>query len=147
MTARLACRLVGMSDTTTLSERVAEEILAMLARRRMNKSELARKLDVSHTWVTNRLTGRQPIDLNDLERIAKALTVPVQSLLPNDGGSRVLTIGGSPASTVRRTPDQPHVVDVRSPRGSVASAIRRPRRRSAQPAGSRLMAAAGMVAQ
>ena len=134
-----------MSTQATLSVRVADEINAMLGRRRMAKSELARKLGVSHTWVTNRLAGTTPIDLNDLDRIARAIGVPVQSLLPNDPGSRVLTNAGSPASTVRRTADVPHSVDVRSPRGSVASTIRRPRRRSAHATGTPLMAAAGMV--
>ena len=81
-----------MSTQATLSVRVADEINAMLGRRRMAKSELARKLGVSHTWVTNRLAGTTPIDLNDLDRIARAIGVPVQSLLPNDQDSRVLTI-------------------------------------------------------
>lgn len=134
-----------MNTAPALSERVAEEIRALLARRGMSKSELARKLDVSHTWVTNRLSGSQPIDLNDLERIAGILGVSVQALLPNDPGSRVLTVGGSPVGTVRRTADDHHVVDVRSHGGSVATSIRRPHRRSARPTGTPLMAAAGMV--
>jgi len=116
-----------------------------MTRRRISGRQLAKELNVSPSWVSYRLSGAQPIDLNDLERIAKALGVSVQSLLPNDPASRVLTNAGSPASTVRRTADVPHAVDVRSPRGSVASTIRRPRRRSAQPTGTPLMAAAGMV--
>lgn len=112
----------------------------MLARRGMSKSQLARKLNVSHTWVTNRLSGAQSIDLNDLEAIAKELDVPVQALLPNDPG-----VNSPNNSEVVRTPHRPHVVDVRSSSGSVASAIRRPQRRTARPTGTRELVAAGMV--
>ena len=65
-----------------LSIRVAEEIRALLARRRMSGRELARRLDVSPGWVSFRLTGTQPIDLNDLERIAGVLGVTIIDLLP-----------------------------------------------------------------
>jgi transcriptional regulator with XRE-family HTH domain len=67
-----------------LSRRVAEEIRAMMARRRISGRELARKLGVSQSWVSYRLTGIQPIDLNDLQRIAEALDVTVLDLLPRD---------------------------------------------------------------
>lgn len=70
-----------MSDAS-LSEKVAEEIRAMLARKRVSASELARRLDVSHTWVTNRLAGHREIGLSDLERIAAALEVEITDLLP-----------------------------------------------------------------
>jgi len=68
--------------TATLSERVAEEVRAMLARRRVSGRKLADQLGVSPSWVSYRLTGAQPIDLNDLERIASALNVEVIDLLP-----------------------------------------------------------------
>lgn len=132
---------------TRLSDLVAEEIRALLARRRISGREFARQMGKSPSWVNFRLTGHTPIDLNDLDEIAKALGVPIQALLPNGPASRVLTIQGSAASTVRRTPDRPHVVDARSHRGSVASAIRRPQRRAAQMTGSRMLATAGMVAR
>ena len=54
----------------------------MLARRRVSGRELARRLDVSSPWVSYRLTGNQEIGLDDLERIAAALDVPVTDLLP-----------------------------------------------------------------
>jgi transcriptional regulator with XRE-family HTH domain len=71
----------GMSDAT-LSDRAAEEIRAALARRRISGSELARRIGVSHTWVTNRLAGHREIGLNDLQRIADALDAQVTDLLP-----------------------------------------------------------------
>lgn len=128
-----------------LSELVGKEIKVLLLRNDISGRQLAAKLGVSQTWLSSRLAGTTPIDLNDLEAIAKALNVPVQDLLPKDPGSRVLTVPASPVGTAHRTADRPHVVDVRSHGGSVATAIRRPRRRSARPTGTPLMAAAGMV--
>lgn len=69
-------------NETTLSARVADEVRAMLGRRSVNKSELARRLGVSHTWVTNRLAGHLEIGLDELERIAQALDVEILDLLP-----------------------------------------------------------------
>jgi transcriptional regulator with XRE-family HTH domain len=83
-----------MSDTYTLSERVAEEIRAMLGRRRMSGRQLATKLGVSQTWMSTRLTGTTPIDLNDLERIAAILDVEVAELLPIPKPGRYLTTVG-----------------------------------------------------
>lgn len=68
----------------SLSDRVAEEIRALLARKRMTGRELARRLGVSPSWISYRLTGTQPIDFNDAARIAEALDVPVVALLPAD---------------------------------------------------------------
>jgi len=65
-----------------MSAKAAEEIRALLGRRGMNKAELARRLEVSHTWVTNRLTGDQEIGVNELHRIAQALGVKARDLLP-----------------------------------------------------------------
>lgn len=66
----------------TLSPRVAEEIRALLARRRISGRQLASALNVSPSWVSYRLTGTQPIDLDDLERIADYLEVEVTDLIP-----------------------------------------------------------------
>jgi len=66
----------------TLSQMIAEEIRALMARRRMSGRQLAGKLGVSPSWVSYRLTGAQPIDVNDLSGIAKALGVGVHDLLP-----------------------------------------------------------------
>lgn len=71
-----------MERARSLTERVAEEVRAMMGRRRISGARLARELGVSDAWVSYRLSGKQPIDLNDLENIARALGVPVISLLP-----------------------------------------------------------------
>jgi transcriptional regulator with XRE-family HTH domain len=68
--------------TATLSALVAEEVRALMARRRMSGRQLAASLGVSPSWVSYRLTGQQPIDINDLHLIAKALGVGVHDLLP-----------------------------------------------------------------
>jgi DNA-binding Xre family transcriptional regulator len=70
-----------MSDTS-LSMHAIDMIKSWIGRRDLNKSELARRLDVSHTWVSNRLAGNQELTLNELERIAAALDVDVAELLP-----------------------------------------------------------------
>lgn len=67
---------------TTLSARVAEEIRAMMGRRRVTGATIARELGVSQAWVSNRLNGQQAIDLNELERIADVLQVTPFELLP-----------------------------------------------------------------
>src|SRR5512142_1169877 len=67
-----------------LSERVAEEIRAWMGRRRMTGATLSSKLGVSPAWVSYRLSGRQEIGLNDLQRIADALDVAAVNLLPRD---------------------------------------------------------------
>jgi len=68
--------------TATLSELVAEEVRALMARRQMSGRTLATKLNVSPSWVSYRLSGKQPIDVNDMLLIANALGVGVHDLLP-----------------------------------------------------------------
>lgn len=72
-----------MTDTYSLSELVAEEIRAVLGRRRMSGRQLANALGVSQTWMSTRLSGATPIDLNDLDRIARVLGLDVAALLPS----------------------------------------------------------------
>lgn len=72
----------GQPDT--LTARAAEEIRAILGRRRISGAELARRLGVSQMWVSDRLRGVTAIDLIDLERIAKIVDVPARDLIPSD---------------------------------------------------------------
>jgi transcriptional regulator with XRE-family HTH domain len=82
----------SLTTSRTLSDRVAEEIRVMMARRLLKQSELAKLLDTNDQWLSVRLRGRQPIDLNDLERIADALGADVADLIPS----------GPPAPSRRR---------------------------------------------
>jgi transcriptional regulator with XRE-family HTH domain len=83
LTRKLVVVIVaGMDASDTLSLRVAEEIRAMLGRKRVTGRELARRLGVSQPWVSQRLTGHMDISLNDLQRIADALGLDFAELLP-----------------------------------------------------------------
>jgi len=73
-----------MTDVLTLSIRVAEEVRVAMARKRVNQSELARRIGVSIPWVNDRLNGATEIKVNDLPRIATALGVTVISLMPQE---------------------------------------------------------------
>lgn len=95
-----------MDDNQTLSDYAAGEIRATLARRQITGKELASKLGVSRSWISYRLTGTTEIGLNDLQRIAAALSVDIADLLPTNapvgkprGGSVHLT--SQPATHTR----------------------------------------------
>jgi transcriptional regulator with XRE-family HTH domain len=69
--------------SATLTELVAQEIDAVRGRRRMSQAQLARAMGKTPMWVSLRLRGRQPIDMNDLLKFARALDVGVHQLLPS----------------------------------------------------------------
>lgn len=66
----------------TLTQLVATEIRVQMARADVRQSQLARQIGKTEQWLSMRLRGRQPIDLNDLHLIADALGVGVNDLLP-----------------------------------------------------------------
>lgn len=68
--------------TRPLRELVAEEIRALLARRRMNGVQLALRIGRSQSYVSRRLTGETAFDTDDLERIAEVLGVNIIDLMP-----------------------------------------------------------------
>lgn len=69
--------------TATLSELVAQEIDSVRGRRRMSQAQLARAMGKTPMWVSLRLRGLQPIDMNDLLLFARALDVEVHDLMPS----------------------------------------------------------------
>jgi transcriptional regulator with XRE-family HTH domain len=75
-----------MTPPATLRERVAGEIRAEMARRRLSGRELARRTGKSAPYWSRRMTGEVAFDLDDLEEVAGLLDVPV---------SRLLAVGGS----------------------------------------------------
>lgn len=77
---------IGRHDID-LSSQVAEEIRVLMTRRRVSGRRLATLLGVSPAWISYRLTGSQPIDLNDLQRIAEAFGVDAISLIPRKAGA------------------------------------------------------------
>lgn len=66
-----------------------EEILALMGRRRLTRTELARRLSVSDVWVGRRLNDQVPIDLRELQRIAVVLGVELADLLPRPSSERI----------------------------------------------------------
>lgn len=68
--------------STTLESKVAAEIRAHLARRRMQQAELAGLVGEHPSWVSRRLGETRRITIDDLERIARALGVGAVDLLP-----------------------------------------------------------------
>jgi transcriptional regulator with XRE-family HTH domain len=65
----------------SLAERVGQEIRVLMLRRGVTGERLARELGTSAAWVSYRLSGKQPIDMSDLERIASVLGVEPIALL------------------------------------------------------------------
>lgn len=88
-----------MSENQTLSEYVAGEIRATMARQRKSGRQLAAALGASQTWVSSRLSGATPIDLNDLARIAEALGIFAADLLPRSTEGRLITTAGPRAQS------------------------------------------------
>jgi transcriptional regulator with XRE-family HTH domain len=78
----VAQRVEDAYVTNSLPERIAGEIRAELARRRMTQSALAEKIGRSPMYVWRRLSDQSTaLDIADLEAIAKALELPVEHLL------------------------------------------------------------------
>lgn len=82
---------MSIDSSISLSPRVAAEIRAWMGRLDVRQSELARRLGQNDEWLSSRLKGPTPINLNDLQRIATALGVAVVDLFPRD--MRVPTAG------------------------------------------------------
>lgn len=87
-----------------LTEQVAEEIRVLLTRRRMSGRQLAARLGVSQTWLSSRLVGSTPIDLNDLQRIAEVLQVTPADLLPSTTQAGHGRVTGNYRPAAPRTP-------------------------------------------
>lgn len=92
--------------TATLSELVAEEIRALMGRQRMTQAQLARGIGKTEMWVSLRLRGRQPIDMNDLLLIARALDVGVHELLPSPeaAAQAICQYHSAPTRTIGSSP-------------------------------------------
>lgn len=70
------------AQPTGFGRRVAAEVRASLARRGMGKADLGRILEVTPPTAARRWSGAQPYSVDELERIALALDVPVMALVP-----------------------------------------------------------------
>jgi len=61
--------------------RVAEEVRALMARRRVSQQTLATALGVSQAAVSRRTTGLVPFSVSQLCVVAEVLEVPVDTLI------------------------------------------------------------------
>lgn len=68
-----------------LTERVAEEVRALMGRRSVTQMQLVEVLRVSQTGVSRRLRGLTPFDANELGELADYFEVDAAELV---GGSR-----------------------------------------------------------
>lgn len=73
--------MVLAMTTDSLSGRVAANIRAELARRRLTHEEFADTMHMSRQAMTNRLLGRTPISLDELADFAAALDVEPAKLI------------------------------------------------------------------
>lgn len=96
-----------------LRDRVAEEIRVALARHRVSGAELARKLGVSQAYVWRRMSGDLPFTLDDVERIAEALDMEPNDLIP--GGVRSSSWLRSAAGSTRPVARPPKRTDITRP--------------------------------
>lgn len=122
----------------TLRERTAEEIRALLARRRLSATQLARQMGISQAYIWRRLSGETAFDLDDLEKISVILNVEIIDLLPPAREGRLITVAAPLAETVRtsndrsmRAPDRPLPTGRPSPASPDESTRRPVRVRSA----------------
>lgn len=70
----------------------AENVRAVMARKRKRGTELARVLHLSQTAASRRMNGQTPIHVDELISVAEWLNVPVTDLLP-ETASRLHTRG------------------------------------------------------
>lgn len=64
---------------------IAEEVRAQMGRDRISAVQLGRMIGRSQSYMSRRLVGDLPFDLDDLEAIAGALDVPLSRLLGATG--------------------------------------------------------------
>lgn len=70
----------AMTTPTRLQRQVAEEVRALIARRRTSARQVAFALGWTEVYMSRRLNSRTPFDLNDLESIAGVLEVQIGAL-------------------------------------------------------------------
>lgn len=84
---------------TDAQQDVAAEVRAQLARAKRTGRSVALQLGWKQTYISRRLTGAVPFDVNDLDAIASVLGVPVVAFFPwplpgNSGALREAVVVG-----------------------------------------------------
>lgn len=103
---------INLNADRTLSDLVAEEIRVAMARARIRQSELARRVGANDQWLSVRLRGVQPIDLNDLHKIAAALGTSASQIVAAAVDTKADTIGypGDDEITHSERHGEPHLL-------------------------------------
>lgn len=66
---------------TPTTQRIAANVRAEMARRQITQSAMSKETGLSQTAISRRLVGSIPFTVNELDRIADILTVPVSHLI------------------------------------------------------------------
>lgn len=66
---------------TPTSERIASNVRAEMARRRITQTEIAKKAGIPQSGLSRRLVGSTPFTVNEIERIAEVLDIQVNELI------------------------------------------------------------------
>lgn len=70
-----------METTLPAHERVAGEVRAEMARRRISGRRVARELGWTVNYAHRRFSGETPLDVNDLAALAALLNVPIGTFI------------------------------------------------------------------
>lgn len=81
--------IAKLPSTETTVGYVAGEIRAHAARRGLSGRQLAFQLGKSQPWMSRRLTGEVPFDVEELDAVAALLGVTPRELFPGSDGDRV----------------------------------------------------------
>ena len=71
----------------SLTDTIAREIRAELARQRLTHRELAERVGIQPSGISRRLDGEIPLKVSEVEQIAAALGVPVTQFVGADVAS------------------------------------------------------------
>lgn len=95
----LSGTVIRMSTgTQPLRVAIAEEVRAQMARHRVSAVKLGLAIGRSQSYMSRRLTGEVPFDVDDLDGICAALDVPLSVLLGTSSGDGYRTATGQYAS-------------------------------------------------
>lgn len=101
--AQRMSNVIAFPINPTAAGSVAEEVRAVMGRRRISGTELGRLTGKSQAYWWRRLSGETPFDVNDLLTVATILNVKVKSLVaPLDGESPSPDGGGASTSLSQR---------------------------------------------
>lgn len=78
-----------------MRERVAEEVRALIGRRKTNPTALARRLGMTQPYLQRRVAGEIPFDVDDLGLIAAEFNVSMRDLMPREVTSPSQSVTGA----------------------------------------------------